>query len=98
MPPDVEPGAADALAPLLGHLVEVQGSDLFVKAGSVPRVRIDGRLEPTPFAAPDPASIDRLVQPLLPPNPGDELAPGGAADLAAGRSRVRPVPGALGRP
>ena len=88
MPIDVEARLADGLAPLLSHLVEVRGSDLFLKAGCVPRVRIDGRLQAIPFAAPDPAAIDQLVRMLLPGSREDELAVSGATDFAVGVSGV----------
>ncbi|MEY2571373.1 MAG: twitching motility protein PilT [Acidimicrobiaceae bacterium] len=80
------PGAprTDGLAQLLGHMVEAHGSDLFVKAGSSPRLRVNGRLQPTPFASPDPSQVDRLVQSLLPASKADELAANGEADFAIG--------------
>lgn len=36
---------------LLRHTVEVGASDLHMKAGNVPFVRVDGELQPTPFSA-----------------------------------------------
>jgi twitching motility protein PilT len=36
---------------LLRYTVEMGGSDLHIKAGNVPFVRVDGELEPTPFPA-----------------------------------------------
>jgi twitching motility protein PilT len=36
---------------LLRYTVEVGGSDLHIKAGNVPFVRVDGELDPTPFPA-----------------------------------------------
>ena len=36
---------------LLRYTVEMGGSDLHVKAGNVPFIRVDGELEPTPFPA-----------------------------------------------
>ena len=83
----------DGLAQLLGHLVDAHGSDLFVKAGSAPRMRVNGKLQPTPFASPEPAHIDRLVQSLLPIGKADELAVDGEVDFAIsvsglGRFRV----------
>ena len=40
------------LAPLLAHLVEVRGSDLFVSVGSPPQIKVDGRMRPVDeFAA-----------------------------------------------
>jgi twitching motility protein PilT len=39
------------LQELLQYLMEVRGSDLYVKVGTPPHVRIDGRLHPAPFPA-----------------------------------------------
>jgi twitching motility protein PilT len=36
---------------LLRHTVEMGGSDLHIKAGNVPFIRVDGELQPTPFPA-----------------------------------------------
>jgi twitching motility protein PilT len=36
---------------LLRYTVEMGGSDLHIKAGNVPFIRVDGELEPTPFPA-----------------------------------------------
>ena len=41
---------------LLRHLVERAGSDLHLKVGAVPYVRIDGELVPAPF--PELAEVD----------------------------------------
>jgi twitching motility protein PilT len=80
------PPRTDGLAQLLGHLVDAHGSDLFVKAGSSPRMRVNGKLVATPFAPPEPAHIDRLVQSLLPVGKADELAAHGEVDFAIGVS------------
>src|SRR4051794_15821156 len=85
---DFAPDAGDGLSALLGHLVEVGASDLYLKAGSPHRVRIEGRLEPTPFTAPEPAALDHLVRSLLPADRDEELASSGAVDFAVGVSGV----------
>ena len=81
---DSGPGRQDALTQLLSHLVDAHGSDLFLKAGSPPRLRVNGKLQPTPFAAPEAAQLEKLVQSLLPAAKTDELASAGEADFAIG--------------
>lgn len=73
---------------LLGHLVETGGTDLIVKAGSAPHVRVDGRLAPTPFDAPDPASIPRLLDGIVPKVRADELETAGETEFAHGVAGV----------
>lgn len=63
------------LEDLLRHLDEVQGSDLHLKPGAVPHVRVDGQLRATPFPALAPGVVEELAEGLL-----DE---GRRADLAA---------------
>jgi twitching motility protein PilT len=86
-------GRADGLVGLLEHLVDAHGSDLFVKAGSSPRMRVNGKLQMTPFAPQEAADIDRLVQSLLPAAKAEELAADGEVEFAIsvpelGRFRV----------
>jgi twitching motility protein PilT len=50
---------------LLAHLNEVQGSDLHLKPGAVPHVRVDGQLRPTPFPAVPPGAVEALAAELL---------------------------------
>jgi twitching motility protein PilT len=71
---------------LLEHLVEQGGSDLHVKAGSRPHIRVDGRLQPTPFDAIPPAEIERLAMEVLPPVRKAEFAETAEADFALGIS------------
>ena len=78
----------DALTQLLDHLVEAHGSDLFLKAGSAPRLRVNGKLQSTPFAAPDAAQLEQLVHALLPAAKTDDLANTGEADFAIGVSQL----------
>ena len=65
-------------------MVDAHGSDLFLKAGSPPRLRVNGKLQPTPFAAPEAAQLEKLVLSLLPAAKTDELASAGEADFAIG--------------
>src|SRR5438445_13452244 len=56
-----------ALGDLLRYMVEVGASDLHLRAGSSPFVRVDGQLEPCPFpalAAPDTESFATDLLPL----------------------------------
>jgi twitching motility protein PilT len=81
------------LADLLHHLVDQRGSDLLVKVGSRPHVRVDGRLQPTEFAQMGPADIEELVAELLPAVKAEELIDQGEVDVAhsvpgLGRFRV----------
>lgn len=63
------------LAELLSHLNEVRGSDLHLKPGALPHVRVDGQLRPAPFDALAPGAVEALVDTIL-----DESR---KADLAA---------------
>ena len=51
---------------ILVHLVELEGSDLHVKAGSPPRVRINGDLRPTPFPTVSGDDIDEALANIMP--------------------------------
>lgn len=80
------------LTELLRHLVERQGSDLHVKVGARPHVRVAGLLEPTPFEEPSPADIEAMVAAMLPAARATELSQTGSADVAvsvAGLGRFR---------
>jgi twitching motility protein PilT len=69
---------------LLHHLVEQGGSDLHIKAGSRPHVRVDGKLQPTPFEALAPAEIEQLAMEVLPPARKAEFVETAEADFALG--------------
>ncbi len=78
---------------LLQHLMEVRGSDLHVKAGAAPHVRVDGRLHATPFAAVEPDRIAEMANEIMPAARAEEFAKSGEADFAysvfgLGRFRV----------
>jgi len=77
---------------LLRHLVETNGSDLVVKAGSPPHIRVDGRLVPAPFDAFDAASVPRLLDGVVPRVRAEELETTGETEFAhsvAGVGRFR---------
>lgn len=75
---------------MLESLVLVQGSDLHVKVGSVPHIRVGGELHRTPDRATTPADIEAIVADVLPISRSAELVDNGEISFAHG------VPG-LGR-
>ena len=80
------------LEELLTHLHEVQGSDLHLKPGTVPHVRIDGQLKVTPFEAPAPGVVESLAASILDPARQAELATTGETSSGfsvAGLGRFR---------
>ena len=80
------------LAELLHHLIERRGSDLLIKVGSPPHLRVDGRLEATEFAPMSPAEIEDVAAELLPAAKAEELIDNGEVDVAhsvAGVGRFR---------
>jgi twitching motility protein PilT len=76
------------LQELLQYLMEVRGSDLYVKVGSPPHVRIDGRLQPAPFPAVDVAQTQALADEIVPRNRVAELEERGDLDYALSVSGV----------
>ena len=78
---------------LLRYTVEQRGSDLHVKVGSPPHVRIDGKLLPGPFERVSPADAERMAFSILPKDRADEFVATNEADFALslsglGRFRV----------
>jgi twitching motility protein PilT len=81
------------LSTLLAHLMEQRGSDLHVKVGGPPRVRVDGKLVAAPFDPVTPADVDRIAREILPPGRAQEFTETAEADFAhslpgVGRFRV----------
>jgi twitching motility protein PilT len=81
------------LKPLLDHLVERRGSDLHVKVGAQPFVRVDGRLENTPFDVVAAPEAEGMALSVLPKERTDEFMSSGEVDFAysvtgVGRFRV----------
>src|SRR5687768_5300313 len=77
---------------LLRYTVEQRGSDLHVKVGSVPHVRVDGHLLPAPFPHITPADTERMAFQILPKERADEFVAHSEADFAhsvAGLGRFR---------
>lgn len=69
---------------LLRHLVDTGGSELVVKAGSVPHIRVDGSLVRAPFDPFDAASIPRLLDGVVPRVRAEELESQGETEFAYG--------------
>jgi len=81
------------LSELLQYLVEQRGSDLHVKVGAPPHVRVDGHLQPAPFDALGPAETEKMAFAILPAARADEFSRTNEADFAysvpgLGRFRV----------
>jgi twitching motility protein PilT len=70
---------------LLRHLVDERGSDLHIKVGAPPHIRIDGELTATPFESVTPADAERLAD-LIPALRTEEFAVRAEADFAYGVS------------
>ncbi|MCG2800139.1 MAG: type IV pilus twitching motility protein PilT [Cellulomonas sp.] len=86
-------GASQSVIPLLHALVSAGGSDLHCKVGSVPRVRVDGRLRR--LQAPELRAVDteRMLEEVIPDEMIEAFRRGREADFAyslpgVGRFRV----------
>lgn len=77
-----------SLDELLRHLVDAGGSDLVVKAGGPPRVRVEGELVGTPFEDFDAPSVAALLDGVVPATRADELTRQGETEFAHGVSGV----------
>jgi twitching motility protein PilT len=78
---------------LLRFAVEHRGSDLHLKAGAPPHVRVDGKLRATPFDPVTPEDTERIALAITPAARADELTSTGETDYAfsvtgLGRFRV----------
>ena len=78
---------------LLRYTVEQRGSDLHIKVGSTPFVRLDGHLSPAPYAFVSPEDTERMAFQILPRDRADEFVETNEADFALsvpglGRFRV----------
>jgi len=76
------------LQELLQYLIEIRGSDLYVKAGALPHVRIDGRLHVAPFAPVDLGQTRLLAEEVVPSHRVSELEQRGEVDFALSVSGV----------
>jgi twitching motility protein PilT len=70
------------LSQLLAHVAEVGGSDLHVKSGSPPRVRVNGDLRPAPFPACDAKEIEEALRVVMPVDRIEEFHRTGEADFS----------------
>jgi twitching motility protein PilT len=75
---------------LLRHAVEQRASDVHLKAGSRPYLRVDGRLQESPFEVVEPVDTERVALAVIPPSRAEELRNQHESDFVYG------VPG-LGR-
>ncbi|MET0894268.1 MAG: PilT/PilU family type 4a pilus ATPase [Acidimicrobiia bacterium] len=78
---------------LLRFAVEQSASDVHVKVGARPRLRVDGRLREGPFDTVEPSDTERLVTAILPPQLAEEFRARSEADFTysitgLGRFRV----------
>ncbi|MEJ5945264.1 type IV pilus twitching motility protein PilT [Pseudokineococcus basanitobsidens] len=93
-PPDAEPAAEDlSVGPFLRALCDLAGSDLHLKVGSPPRVRIDGRLRRLQFRDLTFADMEGLLRQVLRDDALERFAQTAEADFAhsvpgLGRFRV----------
>ena len=80
------------LSELLRYVVEQRASDLHLKAGSRPFVRIDGHLTEAPFEVLGPADTERLAYAVLPrPGPTSSPPPARPTSPTARGSRAAPA-------
>jgi twitching motility protein PilT len=78
---------------LLRYTVEMGSSDLHLKVGNVPYIRVDGELQPTPFPVMEAADTQAAAERLLPAQKAQEFADAWEADFGyslpgVGRFRV----------
>jgi twitching motility protein PilT len=73
---------------LLRFMVEQRGSDLHLKVGSAPHVRIDGHLTVLDHEPVSLADTNRIAGEIIPPDRAEEIANVGEADFALSVSRL----------
>jgi twitching motility protein PilT len=77
---------------LLRHAVEQRASDIHLKVGSRPMLRIDGVLRETTFDLVEPEEAERVALAIMPPRRAERFHDGREADFvysAPGRGRFR---------
>src|SRR5690242_7497992 len=75
---------------LLRHAVEQRASDIHLKVGSRPMLRIDGILRETTFDLVEPDEAERVALAIMPPRRAERFHDGRVADFvysAPGRGR-----------
>ncbi|HEY3810556.1 MAG TPA: PilT/PilU family type 4a pilus ATPase [Acidimicrobiales bacterium] len=70
------------LQTILAHVTDVGGSDLHIKSGSPPRVRVNGDLRPAPFPIVEPAEVDECLRIVMPVDRIEEFHRTGEADFS----------------
>jgi twitching motility protein PilT len=70
------------LQTILAHVTEVGGSDLHIKSGSTPRVRVNGDLRPAPFPPVESAEVDECLRVVMPVDRIEEFHRTGEADFS----------------
>ena len=78
---------------LLRHTVEMGASDLHLKAGNVPFIRVDGELMPSPYPALSPSESEAYANSLMPDHKRREFEASSEADFGytmpgVGRFRI----------
>jgi len=88
-----QPQAPKSIEELFGRMVEAKASDLHLKAGKVPFLRVDGSMVPIPnYPALDPRGLEDLILPIIPERNRADFAEVNDTDFAyalAGGPRVR---------
>jgi twitching motility protein PilT len=90
-----DPGRTDGvlnLDDILRSAVTREASDVHIKVGSAPVMRVDGRLERSDFEQATPAETERVAFAIMPKNRAEEFLETGEADFAhsvAGLGRFR---------
>jgi twitching motility protein PilT len=70
------------LQQILVHLTEVGGSDLHIKPGTPPRVRVNGDLRPAPFPPVERSEIDECLRIVMPVDRIEEFHRTGESDFS----------------
>jgi len=69
---------------LLEHMIQVGASDLHVKPGIPPVVRVNGKLQPTQFPAPTPKEMEEVASKILTPIQREKFETTREVDFAFG--------------
>ena len=77
---------------ILRYAVTREASDVHIKVGSAPVVRIDGHLERSDFEHATPAETERVAFAIMPKNRAEEFIETGEADFAHSVAGLRPLP------
>ena len=75
---------------LLRYVMEQRASDLHIKVGSPPFVRVDGHLQVTPYDIVKGADTERIAFAIMPKDRADEFMSHSEADFALGGAGLPP--------